>query len=99
MKNLYLLLFVVLFACKGKEEPKPESKTASLVIEYTGSYSSPICARIYITPHLQNSEYFYTDTATSISKTVTKPNYKGGQSISVGAANYLANGQFKDGGY
>jgi hypothetical protein len=99
MKRLYFILFIALaFSCKKKEEPAPVSKSAPLVIEFTGSSSDVITATVYLTPYLQNSEYFYTDTSTSISYTITKPDFKGGQKITAGSINYLANGDFKNGG-
>jgi hypothetical protein len=99
MKNLYFLLFILLIGCKDKEEAPPESKTAPLVVEFTGNHSVPIYSYVFITPHLQNSEYFYTDTAMSVAKTVNKPSYKGGQSVQFGATTrYASNGDLVGGG-
>jgi hypothetical protein len=99
MKNLYLLIFVLLLSCKEKEDPKPESKTAPLIIEFSASKTSPIYSTIFISPEKENSEYFYTDTSTTVTYTVNKPNYKGGRTIQFGGTTRLAsNGDLVSGG-
>jgi hypothetical protein len=99
MKNLYFLLFILLISCK-KEETKPESKTAPLVVEFTATDPNDhIYSLVYITPYLENSESYTTDTALSVSKTINKPSFKGGRSVQFGASTRLASsGDFVIGG-
>jgi hypothetical protein len=92
MKNLYLLLFVLLFACKEKEV-KPESKSAPLLIEFTANYSSPIYCNLFLSPLGDNSEYFTTDTSNNVVYAIDKPQFKGGRTINFGSTAHFSTGQ------
>jgi hypothetical protein len=93
MKNLYFILFILLIGCKEKDPPKPESKTAPLLIEFTADAGGPIYCNLFLSPIGENSEYFTSDTTNPVSYIVDKPQFKGGRSINFGLSSaYYSSG-------
>ncbi len=85
MKNIiFLLLIVISFSCK-KEDPKPISKSAPLLIEFTGNDSSPIYCKLncsVITPGNRS-----TDTANTVTYTINQ-DIRGDQSMIFSSIGY-----------
>ncbi len=88
MKHIiFLLLIVISFSCK-KEDPKPASKTATILIEFSANGSSPIYCKGSCNVTGDN---YTTDTATSVSYTINKP-VQGDQTLLFSAIGYDQNG-------
>jgi hypothetical protein len=92
MKKLIPLFFVILlFSCK-KEDEKPESKSAPLLIEFTGTYDEPVYYKIWFSEPHQSSDWYTTATGTTIAYNIDKGNFKGGTSVNVGVTGYKLDG-------
>jgi hypothetical protein len=97
MKRLIPLFFVILlFSCK-KEDEKPESKSAPLLIEFTGTYGEPVYYKLYFSEPHQSSDYYTTNTGDPITYTIDKGSFKGGTNITVGVRGYKPDGAVADG--